>query len=210
MSKPHFMIDIETTGLEPENDEIMQVAIVAVWRDYQTGFWNPGGDSSSYCPSSSQFNFYQKIKQTTMPRDDFAKEHMTEMYDKCKALTYDIHSTVRERILTFFRHAGAEHPAPLMGWNLGILDIPFLTAHKYLIKGDNIYQGDFHHRLYDVRSACKFQADLMGIEEKIMREVAYAAYPELEMPDGVGKHDALHDCYRQIRILNGLIRLAKR
>ncbi len=204
MTKPYFMIDIETTGLEPQNDEIMQVAIVAIWRDSQTGFWNPGGDARYPHSSGAQFNFYQKIKSTTVPRDEFAKEHMVAMY------VYDIHSTVRERILTFFRHAGADHPAPLMGWNLGILDIPFLTAHKYLLKGDNVYDGDFHHRLYDVRSACKFRADLLGVDEKAMREVAYAAYPELEMPEGIGKHDALHDCYRQIRILNGLIRLAKR
>ncbi len=211
MSKPHFMIDIETTGLEPESDEIMQVAIVVVWKDHHTGFWNPGGDPDQSCPSSSQFKLYQRIKHTTYPHDEFAKEHMVAMYDKCRALTNEIPPTeVREKILTFFRYAGAEHPAPLMGWNPGILDIPFLVAHKYLFKGDNAYQGDFHHRLYDIRSACKFQADLTGIDEKVMREVAYAAYPELETPLGVGKHDALYDCYRQIRILNGLIRLAKR
>ena len=204
MIRPHFMIDIETTGLEPNNDEIMQIAIIQV-RRREDGFWYGGGYTDSFISGHVIFNLYQRIKHTTYPSDEFAEEHMVAMYDKCRALTNEISPVeVRGKILEFFRMCGTEFPAPLMGWNLGVLDIPFLTAKEYLLK------GDFHHRLYDIRSACKFQADLTGLDEKVMREVAYTAYPELEMPFDIGKHDALHDCYRQIRILNGLIRLAKR
>lgn len=200
----HFMIDIETTGIDPTREDLLQVGILEL--DYAEGFWRPR--------RSIEFEQHTGRK----PESAFAKAHMTALYEKCNRAPYASPENLRKAILAFFRACGAESPnVYLMGWNASNFDIPFLVHHRLLVPssyqmgpdGKDVMVGDFHYRIYELGGSVSLAQNVLGYEDRNKPlEDAKAAYPEIELPEGK-QHDALYDCYAQTQLLNGLIRLVR-
>lgn len=203
--KPHFMIDIETTGIDPRFEELLQIGVLAL--TYRDGFWHPG----------KTLNIFQGT--TRAPESEFARTHMQEIYRVCNGLPRRHPSGIRDEMRDFFRENGArgvEHTF-LMGWNASNFDVPFLVHERVLIPssyetgpdGKDTMVGDFHYQIYEIGGSLSIAANVLNhSDRKALVEEALAAYPEIEMPAGK-QHDALYDCYRQTRILNGLIRMTR-
>src|SRR5690606_39907279 len=75
--------------------------------------------------------------------------------------------------------------------------------------GKDVRVGDFHYRIYELGGAVSLAQNVLGYSDRqALTEAAREAYPELELPEGK-EHDAIYDCYRQLRMLNGLIRMTR-
>jgi len=92
-----FMIDIETSGVDPLKDEVLQIAILEM--NFQEGFWKKG----------KTFNFFQHSDRK--PTTKFTIEHMKEIFDKCNAAPLVPAAEVRKRILAFCKECGSDAPA---------------------------------------------------------------------------------------------------
>lgn len=202
----HFMIDIETTGIDPIKEDLLQIGVLEVDYDEAAGFWTPGRS-------------FELIQHTNRkPESEFAKKHMAALYERCNVAAITWPSDVRGRLLHFFRECGANTPdVYLMGWNASNFDVPFLV-HKNCLRpseyetdaeGKDVRVGDFHYRIYEIGGAVSLAQNALGYSDRnALTEDALAAYPEIEMPEGK-EHDAIYDCYRQLRLLNGLIRMTR-
>jgi hypothetical protein len=191
-----FMIDIETTGVVPQKEEILQIALMEM--NFLGGFWEKG----------KTFNFYQHTDRK--PTTKFAIDHMKEIYERCNKAPFVPHAEVRQRILDFCRECGSDPPNIFFaGWNAGIFDIPFLEHHGYLIpakyENDKLV-GDCHYRIYEISGALNLVANVRGNNEinTVLKE-AQKMSPKLEG----NRHEALFDCERQMHIMNALIKMMR-
>lgn len=197
----HFMIDIETTGVDQKNDVILQVGILECDFNPIDGYWKPG--------RSLEFIQYTDRE----PQTPFAMAHQKELYEKCRKANkfYDARKG-RKEITDFFASCGALAPNVfLMGWNASNFDVPFLVNAGWLmpsryetVNGTEIMVGDFHYRIYELGGAINFAADVKRWTRSDMIEAALAVPSEFDLPEGK-EHDALFDCYKQLKILNGLL-----
>lgn len=190
------MIDIETTGVDPLKEEVLQIAIVEM--NFLGGYWEKG----------KYFNFIQHTDRK--PTTKFALEHMKDLYAKCAAAPSVPAEKVRQSILTFCRECGADTPNIFFaGWNAGIFDIPFLAHHGYLVPAkyeNDVLKGDCHYRIYEISGALQLVANIRGHNEinTVLKE-AQKMSPKMEG----NRHDALFDCERQMHMLNALIRMLR-
>lgn len=200
----HFMIDIETTGIDPEKEDLLQIGVLEL--DFTNGFWIPGRSIEILQHSRAQ------------PMSEFAKKHMASLYARCNEAPWLSPGTIRLSLISFFESCGITPPGIyMMGWNASNFDLPFLFHHKCLIpsyyaqdaSGKDIQMGDTHYRVYEIGGAVSLAQNALGYEErKGVIEDAKLEY-ELDLP--VGKeHDAIWDCYNQTKLLNGLIRLVQK
>lgn len=191
-----FMLDIETTGVEPKKEEVLQIALVEM--EWDGSQWKRGRD----------FNFFQHTDRK--PETKFALDHMKDIYERCNKEAKIPAKDVRQRILNFCKECGAETPNIFFaGWNAGIFDVPFLEHHGYIQPAkyvDGKLVGDCHYRIYDLAGALQLTANVKGHNEvnSVIKEAQKLA-PKLEG----SRHDALYDCDRQIHILNGLIKILR-
>jgi hypothetical protein len=200
------MIDIESTGIDSNVEDLLQIGVVEV--NFVDGFWKP-------CRTFEHLCYTWKN-----PESEFAKTHMAGLYARCQTIDQSENrpELIRSRLLNFFKSCGAVSPEVyFMGWNASNFDIPFLVAKSVLrpskyVTGDDgkdVMVGDFHYRIYEMGGAVALAADVIGVSKarcvELIKE-ALAAYPEIDLPNGAA-HDAIYDCYKQIRILNGLIRM---
>lgn len=191
-----FMIDIETTGVEPQKEVVLQLAIVEM--NFIGGLWEKG----------KTFNFIQHTDR--QPTTKFARDHMVELYAACNKAPFVPPAKVREDVLAFCKSCGAEPPNVFFaGWNAGIFDIPFLEYHGYLKTAkyiDDQLTGDCHYRVYEISGALQLVANVRGNNEiNLVLKEAQKMSPKLEG----ARHDALYDCERQIHILNALIQMMR-
>lgn len=191
-----FMIDIETTGIDPIKGKVMQIAIIEM--NFLGGFWEKG----------KTFNFFQHIDEP--PTTKFAIEHMKDIYERCNKSPYVEPAKVRKMIVDFCDECGATPPNIFFaGWNAGIFDIPFLAHHGYLVpakyENDKLV-GDCHYRIYEIAGALNLVANVRGNNEinTVLKE-AQKMSPKLEGT----RHEALYDCERQMHILNSLIKMLR-
>jgi len=204
MREVHWQLDIETTDTDPKIDDILQIALVEC--RYRDGFWQPG-------------RFFNKFLHTDKdPATQFAKDHMADLFKKCQKVPYEEPESVRGEILGFLRECGVRTPyVYIMGWNVSALDIPFMVEKGYLrpfyrqtIEGMDIATGDFHYRVYEQSGSISLAQCVLGIENRndlVAR--AQVDYHEIALPTDGKDHDALYDCYRQLKVENGLIRLIR-
>jgi DNA polymerase III epsilon subunit-like protein len=191
-----FMIDIETSGVDPKKDEVLQIAILEM--NFQQGFWVKG----------KTFNFFQHSDRK--PTTKFTIEHMKEIFEKCNAAPLVPAEEVRQQILAFCKECGADAPNIFFsGWNAGIFDLPFLAHHGYLFpakyENDQLV-GDCHYRVYEISGALNLAANVKGTNEiNIVLKEAQKMGPKLEG----ARHEALYDCERQMNILNALITMLR-
>ncbi|NUM87644.1 MAG: hypothetical protein HUU37_00430, partial [Bdellovibrionales bacterium] len=189
-----FMLDIETTGIDPAHEDVLQVALVEM--EFKTGQWVRG----------REFNLYQGTSRK--PATKFAQEHMKEIYERCNREPRLPSDEVRARILKFCAECGAQPPNIFIaGWNAGIFDIPFLAHHGYIVPAryeNDKLTGDVHYRIYEISGALQLVANVKGHNEinKMLKE-AEKLSPKIEG----SRHEAVFDCYRQIHLLNGLIQI---
>lgn len=196
--KKQFMLDIETTGVDPQQDEVLQIAIVEM-NFTSSGEWEMG----------RKFNFFQHTDR--LPENVFSREHMQDLFSYCKTQPLVPANEVRLKIMEFFRQCGAKSPNVFIcGWNVGIFDMPFLSHHGYLKPAryeEGRLVGDCHYRVYEIGGVLQFVANLRGKSE--INPLINEALALCPVPNEGMRHDALYDCERQVQILNGLLRMAK-
>ena len=203
----HLMIDIESTGIDPKVEDLLQVALLEI--DFVDGYWHPG----------RSFNLF--VHTDRKPTTEFALEHQQGLYDECSRAMKRSMPEIREAVLEFFALCGLTPPKDVFfaGWNASNFDVPFLVEKRVLrpptyetVNGKDVMVGDFHYRVYELGGAVGLVQDVLQetLEEgrKKMTERALDAAPGPELGNGI-QHDALYDCYRQTRILNGLIALVR-
>lgn len=207
----YFMIDIETTGINPSMNRLLQIAVLVA--DFENGYWVPGDSLVHYQGPPADDPF--------VPRNPFAIKYMQELYAECNRHPRLSADEVRSILLQFFWSHGCTGAKDtfLMGKCAANFDIPFLVQKGVLVPSGyetdpsdptkEIFIGDFNHRIYEMSGAIELAKDVLGLgKDDDLSERAFSAYPEIEMPAGQ-KHDALYDCYYQLRVLNGLIRLTR-
>lgn len=202
----HYMIDIETTGVNKETDDILEVALIEL--SYEYPYWYP---------TSKVFHRVLHSKRT--PQDSFAKEHMSELYKKCNEQDENEDYNKLCTDLTMFLHNGADQGDPkfFMGWNASNFDIPFIFKKNILTPsyyedtedGQKLL-GDVHYRIYEQTGALNLASNVSGFSRKLVKKLAEELNPtDVILPEGKS-HDALYDCYWQLILMNGLIEITRK
>lgn len=223
VEKPYdrrFMLDLETTGVDENKDDILEVGILEVQWPFKHGqYWVPG--------HSFNFVFHNKRQ----PDNLFAKEQMAELYKLCNETPEE--NTIelcRIRMIDWLGSLGVKRPngMKIMGMSIASLDIPFCLKHKLLEKQGykpdpndptkEVATGDFHYRMHEQQGGielCMKAIGYMGDRSAfvdMIREVYTTAIPE-ESPAALAgackPHRALYDCYKQVDIENGLIHMLR-
>jgi hypothetical protein len=196
--KKQFMLDIETTGVDPKTDDVLQIAIVEMSYTPE-GYWEIG----------RQLNFFQNTKR--QPENSFAREQMADLFAHCQQQPLVAVPDARQKILDFFKLCGAKSPhVYICGWHVGIFDLPFLAHHGYLNPAryeEGKLVGDCHYRVYDIGGVLQFVANLRGKSE--INPLINETLSLFPVPQPGSRHDALFDCLRQVQVLNGLIKIVK-
>lgn len=226
--EPIFITDIETTGLAPLDNEVLQIGMLAATYDAERGVWRP-------------FPEYLDIILPTsrIPRHKFEIANLSELYARCNE-RFRLRkesgespllcaATVRQMILAYCRlvyrktygKAASEDPPKrgfrLCGWNIGVLDVPFLVDKGYLDPGDKNVgrRPDFDYRLFELQGAKQLAAAVLGISENEVMDACEEAGVRvtegswLDDIDERGPHDAVRDCLTNLYRLNGLITLLR-
>lgn len=209
MNDKAFMLDIETTGIFPETEDLLQVAALEVV--YDGRFWQPGRFTEILMPSSRE------------PQSEFAKKHMAELYRKANELhragaRFDP-IMYRKDLLSFFESCGVTgQKVVIMGKNASNFDLPFLNHHKVLEApgkktgpdGKDYEVGDYSYRIDDMTGRIYHAMDVTGIRDRrALENAAVSIYSGVELPKDRKAHDGLYDCYHQLKMTNGLILLTR-
>lgn len=202
----HFMIDIESTGIQPETHELLQIGILECKFNGARGYWEPG----------NQFNQY--VFTGREPQSEFARKHQGELYKRCGAEPFRSGPELRRMLLGFILGCGIEHAEKtfFMGWNASNFDLPFLCAKGvlnapgYVTGSDGRDQsvGDFNYRVYEIGGAISVAQNVLGLARTDVIVMADEFNSGFDLPAGA-EHDAIYDCYKQLRTLNGIIHLLK-
>jgi hypothetical protein len=202
----HFMIDIETTGVDQETDDILQVALVEI--EYKYPYWHLTGRS-----------YQSLIHSKRQPESDFAKKHMADLYKACNEAPEELNlNFVSEEIYRFI-HLGDKTMSPkfFMGWNASNFDMPFMFKRGLLtpsfykrVDGKEVLMGDAHYRIYEQTGALNIIQNITGLKNDTIKKLAEDLNPtKIVLPKGKS-HDALYDCYWQIIMMNGLIEIGRK
>ncbi len=203
----HYMIDIEATGVDKEKDEILEVGLVEI--KYIKPYWHPTGRK-----------FHRILHYGGEPETVFAKEHMVDLYNTCNAQDDMVeYSSVSIDLKEFIHPEGIVNPIPkfFMGWNASNFDIPFMFA-KYMLEPsyyvkvsetEEILKGDVNYRVYEQTGALNYVINMTGLDREAVKILANTLDPTgMELPEGK-EHGAIYDCYKQIKMLNGLIKIGR-
>lgn len=193
----HFMLDIETMGTDFESDDIIQIGMLEVTP--VNGLYQPG---RSYC---------RTLHTSQKPKNDFIRNTHKELLSvsiKCPIIET---AKVRTEILGFFKDCGVNEPALIMGLNASMFDVPFMVKKGFFRPPsqdvNNKLVSDYHYRIYELKGAYNLAQDVLGLDSKTLFERAAEMCPEI-IPIG-RPHEALYDCYNQLKTLNGIIRLLR-
>lgn len=207
MADLRFMVDIETTGIDPETNDLLQIGIVAV-RFAKDGYWHKG----------NEFSILQHTDMT--PQSEFAKEHMADLFNQCNKQSLSKPETIRQEILEFcHKEMNRNTMIHFMGWNAGIFDLPFLVAKSVLwppgyetVNGKDKQIGDFHYHVYDLNGSLDLLKNVL-MEDSNKKVEEYLAtlkgYPKYDLPKDAKEHDAVFDCINQLNTLNAALSVFK-
>lgn len=202
--KKMFMVDIESTGTDIHVDSILEIALLEL--TLTEGFWVPGRSyqTTVYCP--------------LQPESEFAKKFMAAKY--LASNNADInrsHSDIHEEMMTFINDCLGNPSlfSPLMvtmcGANASGFDLPFLERTGILTKmtyqtvnGKDVPVGDFSYRVYEMTGAIEVMMDICGFADRKLALTTVQESYKMDMPAG-REHEALYDCYKQTKLLNGII-----
>lgn len=198
------MIDIEATGIDHAKEDLLSIGLLEA--DWDGKRWLAGASKEWFVHTDRE------------PESQFAKEQMAELYAKCRAAPVLTTERLRWEVLEFLRSHGTTGATDtyFMGWNASNFDLPFLVAKGILVPssyatvdGKDQQVGDYHYRVYEMGGAISLAQNVKEEEREKLIERAREALPVLDSPAGK-KHDALHDCYTQLHLLNGLIQICRR
>lgn len=208
----YYMLDIETTGVDKDADDVLEIGIVEIRRNAAGHYWLPTGRE-----------FHRKVYSPRQPETVFAKEHMAQLYAECNLLNpeRDDIGSVGEHLRHWLggeEEYLLEHRIPrfFMGWNASNFDLEFLfrvgalrPSYYNLEDGKEVLRGDAHYRVYEQTGAIEFLIDVTGLSRDTIMKLAEDMSPfNLVLPEGK-QHDAIYDCYSQINMMNGLIALGR-
>ena len=207
-AKKRFMLDIESTGVNFKRDSVLQIGLLEMIFDEIEGLWQTGR-------SFNQFLYY-----AGEPESEFAKKHMAGIYKECSKTAAEPTSMTRQRMLDFFAESGCTKRDQVVfcGWNVSSFDIQMLHAHGLLkppgyetdpITGIDRPVGDHSYRYYEMGGAIQLAADLTGTDPATVRGNLDSIDVGPDLPDS-HHHEALYDCYKQVKMLNQIILLVKR
>lgn len=205
----HYMIDIETTGVNQETDDILEVALVEI--EMREGYWHRTGRELS-----------RVLHNKRQPESDFAKKHMSKLYALCNEVPEWNNLENTADAVRAFIHDGyyGTHMTPkfFIGWNASNFDMPFMFKKGLLTPsfydknpetGKEQLYGDAHYRIYEQTGSVQALSDITGLDRKTLEVLAADLNPtSLKLPKGK-EHDALYDCYKQIIMQNGLIKIGR-
>lgn len=211
----HIMIDIETTGVDKSKDAILEIGAVRInlcddgyWRPCQVMNWETRGTNHDF--------FHMTLHYSGHPMDNFAKTHMSDIYALCNST--DPCEDYKRAAIRFkhWLHCKDSKPKFFMGWNASNFDVPFLfekgiaTPSYYVdTKEGQELRGDVHYRIYEQTGALHLACNATGLDRKQVQKIAEVSDPTgLKLPEGK-EHNALYDCYWQIKMMNGLIWMMK-
>jgi DNA polymerase III epsilon subunit-like protein len=180
----YYMLDCETMGTNPETDDMLEIGILELF-DFD-GFLMPGRA------------YNRKLFTSQKPKDDWIATNHADLIRECRKVPMIEPEKVRAEVLKFC----GPGPINLVGLNVMSLDVPFMLAKGFF------KPGDFHYRIFEMRGSINTACRVLRLEEKALYEEANRAFPEIELPEGK-KHQALYDCYKQTKTLNGIIRLLR-
>lgn len=204
-NQPCFMVDIETTSADKSKAQILEIGIVAC-------SWSKQG---ILLPKKKNPDYHTYLHYAGDPETNFAKEHQLELFALCNKTVPKEPELIREGILSFFKEHHAQTPVTVLGLNSAGFDMPLLSKHGILKEsvwvdnGDTQdLVGDYHYRIEDITGARMMAMRVTGLDYSSLTNAAVALCPEIKLPEGKA-HDAIYDCYRQIQMYNGLIRLVR-
>jgi hypothetical protein len=199
------MLDIEATGIDWHKESLLSIGILEC--DWDGIFWQPGRGLELLAHTERK------------PESEFAKRHLTELYSRCNDTRLPWPKELREPLLDFIKGCGVQGAEEVffMGWNVSNFDIPFLIHKEILIpssydtcsRGKDHLVGDFHYRIYEMSGVIQFTCDYLKVDRDTLIKKAH----EIKTPPFLGnypvgkQHDALWDCYDQLKKLNGLLEM---
>lgn len=209
----HFMIDIETTGVNQETDDILEIGIVEVFRS-NAGYWLPTGRE-----------YHTYLYTERQPESSFAKEHQLELYARCNNANPQVNNleVVGKGVRSFIHQEQGEleqyhkeTPRYFMGWNASNFDMPFMFKKGLLTPsyyeagpdGEEVLKGDAHYRIFEQAGSLQLICDMTGLSRDTIKALASDLSHGVKLPKGKA-HDALYDCYNQIIMQNGLTAIGR-
>jgi oligoribonuclease (3'-5' exoribonuclease) len=175
------MIDCEMTGVVPGRDKLLQVGMVKLWLA-DNEYVSMGNPLELYLPYRGR------------PSNDFQKKYLTHIFDQCNQSTLTIQKG-REIIKDYLGDIwGVATPTG----DCISCDMSFLYQANLIdrpdINDDGPIKGTFHYEQFDLNPI------------KLVARQKLGAKPEIEGIDKENIHDALTDCYNQIKELNFYIK----
>lgn len=200
-----FMLDIETTGVDKEKDDIIEIGIVHAKRMEFGQFFIP---QRMYCrtlptdkePSEWAKGYPGQVALFKQCQEQFLRGERND----APALSF-----LREELQEFFKLSGVKSPM-LSGLNIVGFDIAFL-------KRDGILKdGDHNYRSWCLTPLIETICHVNGVDSQISKERdKVTAYLESVTPVEIfipgsesGEHTALYDCQKELRVLNSMIAMA--
>jgi len=202
-----FMLDIESTGVDKDRDDIIEIGIIEMFKH---GYY--------WLLTGKQIRLV--LHTDKQPESAFSKENMSNLFKEANEAPMLSPQQVRSKLLEFFEWCGCTGAKDVFfcGWNAGMFDVPFLVKKGYLHESGydldpndsskDIITGDFHYRIYELAGAIQLMSDILEFSPTLVREMAEESCPTGHLPEGQ-RHDAIYDCFRQVNILNGLIKLGR-
>lgn len=193
-----IMIDIETNGTDRSNMQVLEVGAALVKMHPVTGYYE-------YAPISP-FSF--TIHNLSEPQSEFAKKYQKELYKLCNEMSPEAnYAACRKELLSWFEGAGLTDrwSRNMVGKNVVTFDLDILHEVGILDK------EDYHYRVHEQTGGIYLLEGAMGIGRDEVYKAALAVTPT-PIPESIrnlGSHRALYDCYEQIALENGLIRLIR-
>lgn len=218
MEKNIVMVDIETTGLDKDLDDILEISMVRA--ELEGGVFYPTDTLDLFLPSRRE------------PANDFAKQHMGWLYDHCNNLykstyltpvddlTYSdilksIYNSSREKILDFFNDWSDGQPT-IAVWNAGF-DLQFLQKKSIL------FPNDYDYRVYEMSGMTMGFMDSLGFPSEMRSEfleiisgldTAVSLPTADDLPQNATEPESLehwghYDSKKQLKVLNGYLKVMR-
>lgn len=191
-----FMLDIETTGLDKEKDDVLQIAALGL--AWEKGLFVPALSLSMFLPTRKEPSEYGKNNPVRRA-----------LYEKC----HDLHQRlarddeldfspegVRARLIQFL---GPK--AHFLGLNITTFDLKFLEEKGYL------REDDYHYQVFDMTGVIEYVTRLFDLpRDRAARDSLKAKAKALgastvSYPTEFAPHEGLYDCYDQTAELNGFL-----
>lgn len=200
-----LMTDLETTGVDPEVTEILEMASVAI-----------NFDGLKMKPID---HFHEYIFTKTKPniKDEFVMKYQQGLYKKCNELNPALNlENAQNKFKAFVnKHYPNQNLTDInslpqfTGQNFSAFDAHYLVKNNFLKKGYKDENGKmyshYNYRSLELQSFSIAFSTMLGFKSST-EFIKYIASLDTEtvLPEG-SAHTALYDCYNQIKFYNGMM-----